>query len=297
MILFSLIIPNWNGKKLLEKNLPSVLTAAKEERAEIIIIDNGSVDESLHYLQDLASQNPSFQIIKLPKNYGFSYAVNLGIKKAQGKIVVLLNNDVAPKKDFLFPLKKHFANPQVFAVSLNEPQFSWARGEFKNGFFAHQPGPKTQKTHLSLWASGGSAAFNRKLWLKLGGFDRIYHPFYWEDVDLGYRAWKRGYQVLWEPRSIVHHHHESTVSRFSPKYIDLIKQRNELLFIWKNITSSQLTNEHKKALLKRIIKSPGYLKIFLAALAKLPQVLSRRRQEKKESQLTDEKIFKLFIQK
>jgi GT2 family glycosyltransferase len=294
MTKFSLIIPTWNGRNLLEKNLPKVIAAIEVKKTEIVVIDNGSTDGSAAYLKTLLSSRTMNRLIALKKNFGFSYAVNLGVKKAKGEIVVLLNNDVVPEKNFLSPLKKLFSDPQVFAVSLHEPQFSWARGEFKDGFLFHEPGPKTKKTHPSLWASGGSAAFRKSTWQELGGLDDLYRPFYWEDLDLGYRALKRGYQILWEPGSVVHHRHEATVSRFPKKYVDLIKQRNELLFIWKNITSQKMFFEHKKYLVKRIMKNPGYLKIFLAALAKLNQVIARRQEEIIAAKLTDEEVFKKF---
>lgn len=293
MLKFSIIIPNWDGKKLLEKNFLKVLTSVGKD-TEIIVVDNGSTDGSLDYLQEMVLKNPPLRIVRFNQNYGFAYACNEGVKKTRGDIVVLLNNDVIPTKGFLRPLVNDFSDPSVFAVSFNEPQFSWAKGIFENGFLKHVPGPKSKKTHSSFWASGGSAAFRKRIWQELGGFDPLYYPFYWEDIDLCYRAWKRGYQILWEPRSIVHHQHQSTVSRFSKGYIDIIKQRNELFFIWKNMTSKKLINEHRKFLVKRLVKNPGYLKVILAALLNIARVFSRRLQEKNETKLSDEDIFTLF---
>lgn len=289
----SIIIPNWNGKKLLEKNLPQVLAAAGNE-AEVVIIDDGSTDGSPEFLRDISSQSSRFKISGLSQNHGFAYTVNLGVKKAKGEVVVLLNSDVLPENDFLKPLEEDFADPGIFAVSLSEPQYGWAWGEFKDGYLSHEPRKGANQAHISLWASGGSGAFRKRIWQELRGFDFLYHPFYWEDVDLSYRAWKRGYQILWEPKSVVHHRHESTVSRLSSSYVGLIKQRNELLFIWKNITSPALFREHKKFLIKRIASYPGYSRIFLSAMKKLGPVLRARRQEKSEAKLTDQEIFKFF---
>ena len=55
------------------------------------------------------------------------------------------------------------------------------------------------------------------MWLKLGGMDTLYSPFYWEDIDLSYRAWKSGYQILYDPNIIVEHHHESTIAKYFDK--------------------------------------------------------------------------------
>lgn len=290
---FSIIIPTWNAAELLKKNLPLVLQAAGEE-IEVLVVDNGSTDESLSVLDQISQENPDLKLIKLEKNYGFSYACNLGVKKALGEIAVLLNNDVIPEKGFLKPLVRDFSDQKTFAVSLCEPQFSWAWGKWEDGFLSHGNGPKEKSSHLSFWASGGSAAFRKRIWVELGGFDKLYDPFYWEDVDLSYRAWKRGYQILWEPLSVVFHRHEATVGRFPKKYINFISQRNELLFIWKNIISGKMINEHKNSLVKKMVKNMGYIKVVLAALSKLPEVIKLRNCEKLESKITDEKIFSYF---
>jgi len=222
--------------------------------------------------------------------------VKQGVEAAKNEIVVLLNNDVAPDKDFLKPLEEDFQDEKVFAVSLNEPQFSWAKAEWKNGFVEHKSGPKTENTHISLWANGGSGAFRKDLWLKLGGMDEIYKPFYWEDIDLSYRAWKRGYKVIWEPRSIVHHQHESTISsHFSKDYINFISQRNQLLFIWKNITTFKMLFENKINVGKRLFTQPKYWWPYLAALVKIFFIFPRWLKERHEQKITDRQILTKFL--
>ncbi|MGB9911231.1 MAG: glycosyltransferase family 2 protein [Microgenomates group bacterium] len=286
---FSIVIPNWNGEKLLRENLSYVLKANSDE---IIIVDDGSTDNSLKIIENLKIKK--LKIIKNEKNLGFVYSVNRGVKEARGEIVILLNNDVIPEKDFLKPLEEDFADSKVFAVSLGEPQWSWVRGIWQKGFIEHQPGGKTQKPHISFWASGGSGAFRKDIWEKLGGMDNLYHPFYWEDVDLSYRAWKRGYKVIWDPRSVVYHKHEGTISRFSKKYVSLIAERNRLLFIWKNITSPKMIFEHKFWLGMKLLTKPGYWCPFLMAVKKSYLIFSRRIKELKEKKVSDEEIFNYF---
>lgn len=285
---FSIVIPNWNGKKLLEKNLPAVLQAGADE---VIVSDDGSVDKSVEFLK---KNYPQVKIIAHP-HIGFAGNCNRGVKTAKGEIVVLLNTDVTPEKDFLKPLKEDFKDPKVFAVSLGEPQWSWAKIVWQKGFLEHQPGKKTKQTHISAWASGGSGAFRKKFWEKLGGFDEIYKPFYWEDIDLCFRAWKRNHKVLWDPRSVVHHKHEATIGvEFSKKYIDFISQRNQLIFIWKNITIPKMMFEHKLWLWKRLLTNPGYWKPFLAAFFRLPTIVLKRIKEKREAVLSDKEVFAKF---
>lgn len=284
----SVVIPNWNGRKLLEKNLPAVLAT---EPDEIIVVDDASPDDSNQFLE---KNYPEIKIVKHEKNLGFAAACNSGVKAAKGEIVVLLNLDVVPEKDALKNILPDFEDDKVFAVSFNEPDWSWAKISWKKGTVEHEPGPKIKKTHISAWASGGSAAFRKSIWGKLGGFDEIYKPFYWEDIDLSYRAWKRGYLVLWEPKAIVHHKHEAIIGKhFSKIYINFISERNRLLFIWKNITDPRMMIEHKLFLLRQLVK-PGYLKPLVAAKMRCPQLIPKRFQEWREKKISDREIFKQF---
>jgi GT2 family glycosyltransferase len=287
--MISIVIPNWNGRKLLEKNLPAVLAAKPDE---IIIVDDASLDDSTSFLK---KKYPEIKIIRNEKNIGFAKSCNKGVAAAKGDIVVLLNNDVIPEPNFLSESTKHFADQEVFAVSFNEPSWSWARIYWKNGFIEHEPGPKTDKTHISAWASGGSGVFRKTIWNKLGGFDDLYYPFYWEDVDLGYRAWKRGYKILWEPKAIVHHEHEGTIGKnFSKSYIDYISSRNQLIFIWKNISEESLLRQHFRSVIENIIYFKN-LKSFLSAFFKLPMIIARRKQQNNfQNSITDSVILKYF---
>jgi GT2 family glycosyltransferase len=132
--------------------------------------------------------------------------------------------------------------------------------------------------------------------MKLGGMDeKLFTPYYWEDLDLSYRAMKRGFRLLWEPKAVVNHNHESTISKLSKRKVLRIQERNELLFIWKNITSVNLFRKHMAGLLRRIFKGPGYLLIIILAICKLQIVLKERKREKKESKVSDEAIFAGFV--
>ncbi len=288
----SIVIPNYNGKEIIEKNLPHVLKAKKylgNNIKEIIIVDDGSYDDSVNFIK---KSFPEIRLIVHKKNRGFSCAVNTGARMCKGDLICLLNSDVVPEEKFLVNSLPHFKDKKVFAVSLRERGYSWATGNFLNGYLHHEQGTVSDKTHYSLWASGGSALFRRSTWMELGGMDeKVFSPFYWEDIDLSYRATKRGYDVLWEPGSVVDHKHESTVSKLSKKYVQRIRERNELLFIWKNIHSKKFIRNHIGALLKRIIKHPGYLVIFVMALSKLGIALKARKKEIKESKLSDEAVF------
>lgn len=296
----SVIIPNWNGKHLLEKNLPAVLLAKKQKEnriAEIIVVDDASSDDSVEFLKK--NYAGEVRIVRHTKQRGFSSGVNTGARSAKNTLLCLLNSDVSPSEKFLVAVLPHFRNEKLFAVSLCEEgeRKGYAVGKFEEGFIIHRGSLNSKFVHQTFWANGGSSVFRRDVWMKLGGMDeKLLEPFYWEDVDLSYRAQKRGYTLLWEPKSTVIHNHESTinVTNFKKGYMDLIKERNQLLVVWKNITSVRLVRKHIQGLIKRIVKHPGYLRVVLAALPRLGMALKEKLKEKKESTVSDEAIFAKF---
>lgn len=292
----SVVIPNFNGEKLLDNNLPVILNAKENQGnqiIEIIIVDDGSTDRSVKLI---TSKFPQVKLVKHKTNRGFSAAVNTGVRTAKGDLVCLLNSDVTPGNNFLESVFPHFLNPKIFAVSLNESgEFGWARGTFIDGFIGHSPGVKTQAPHDTFWVSGGSGVFRRRTWIDLGGMDeKLFSPFYWEDVDLCYRALKRGYKLIWDPDTKVEHVHETTINRFSKKYVNGVMERNQLLFIWKNLTSTNLFRKHLIGLVKRLVKHPGYVKIVLMAMGKTAVLVKARGREVKEAKISDEAIFSRF---
>lgn len=292
----SIVIPNFNGKELLEKNLPKVIEAVnnpKNNIYELIIIDDGSTDESVAYLHK--NYKKEVKLIKHTKNRGFSAAVNTGVRASSGNILCLLNTDVSPKIDFIEKVASLFDEEKVFAISLNEGIYGPARGYFENGYVQIGNKKSTKETELSFYVSGGSGLFRKLIWQELGGLDeKLLSPAYWEDIDICFRAAKRGYQNLWYKNAHVTHIHESTVSKLPKKYIARIRERNQLLMLWKNIHSSNLIKKHITAILKRSFQHPGYLKVILSALLKLPLVLKARQKEIKESVVSDEAVFQKY---
>ncbi len=291
----SAIITNFNGKKLLEKNLPSVLSAAKnpENRiSEIIVVDDGSSDDSVKFL---IKNFPEVKLIRHKINRGFSAAVNTGVRMAKGDLVLLLNNDVVPEDNFLASALVHFENERVFAVTLHEAGYGYAKAKFSAGFIELSMGEESSMAYPSFYVSGGSGIFRREYWMKLSGMDeKLFSPFYWEDIDICYRAQKRGYINMWEPKSNVIHNHESTIGKLPKLRVQRIRERNQLLMIWKNIHSPKLTRNHVVGVLRRVSKHPGYIKIVLMALSKLGVVLKERKKEIRLSKVSDEVIFMNF---
>ena len=109
----------------------------------------------------------------------------------------------------------------------------------------HRIDPSIGDLFPCFYGGGGSCAFDRRKFLELGGFDELLAPFYLEDTDLGYLAWKRGWQVLYQPRSVVYHEHRGTIGkRFSEAQIQAVLKKNYLLFCWKNIHDWRMLASH-----------------------------------------------------
>jgi GT2 family glycosyltransferase len=288
-------MPSLNGEKLLEKNLPLLLKAKENIQnhiLEIIVVDDGSWDGSVKLI---TSKFPQVKLIKHKINRGFSAAVNTGVRAAKGDLVLLINTDVVPEADFLVPVLKHFEDKKVFAVSLHEKGFGWAKGSFSEGYIQLGMGNESLEPHASFYVSGGSGIFRRDLWMELNGMDeKLLSPFYWEDIDLCYRAEKRGYINLWDPDGHVTHNHESTISKFPKKYVQRVRERNQLLVIWKNIHSPVLIRKHIVGVIKRVLRHPGYIRIVFVALGRLGTALKERNKEIKLSKVSDEAVFSRF---
>lgn len=295
----SIIIPNKNGRNLLKKYLPSVITAARG--AEIIVVDDNSDDGSVELLKQ------AFSVVKITENNlgtGFAGSVNAGAGLASGEILILLNTDVEPEPDFLMPLLRHFDDKNIFAVGCldksHEPEGIILRGRGEaswiKGFYVHRRG-EVDRTDTA-WVSGGSGAFRKSYWKRLGGMDQIYNPFYWEDIDLSYRARKCGFQTKFEHESSVHHYHEQGAikSSFSPHDVKTIAARNQFLFIWKNLTDRRIFFQHLCWLPVRLIQSVltgdfTMIHGFLKALLMLPVIMKRRQfQSKIGLQVADSKL-------
>ncbi len=288
----SIVIPNWNGEEKLKRNLPKVLKTKGVD--EIIVVDDASSDESVKVVRE---NFPQVKLIQQKENHGFSTTVNLGVKSALGELVFLLNTDAVPSEDCVEEALVHFKDFNVFSVSCNTGG-SWSWAKFERGYFWHYMAEETSKSHQTLWSSGGSGIFRKDIWDELGGFDELFNRFYEEDTDIGYRATKRGYVNIWEPKSRAEHYKEPGVieQNFSKGFVSTIAQRNQLYFIWKNIHDKQMIQAHRGALIRKLLAHPKYWKIFLSAFIHMPEILKERSVEKKKSKVLDRAILEKFMQ-
>ena len=295
----SIIIPNWNGRVLLEQNVHSVLIAAKN--AEVIVADDASTDDSVEFLK---KTYPHVIVVPSQKRLGFSGNVNNAVAKASGEIVVLLNTDVRPEAGFLDPLREQFTDDRIAAVGCMEksyePNTVVLRGRGKaswiNGFFIHTRG-EVDKTDTA-WVSGGSGAYRKHVWDALGGMDPLFNPFYWEDIDLSYQIQKAGYTIVFERKSIVHHFHEVGAIKTSlhPAVVQRIVYRNQFMFMWKNISDFDIWLAHMLwtpiRLVQALVRADWAMIVgYLMAIVRLPAILRSRNSAKIHWRKKDADIF------
>ncbi len=296
----SIVIPNWNGRELLAKYLPSVIEATSGNPAnEVIVVDNGSEDGSAQFIRE---NFPTVRVLALENNLGFGGGSNAGVADARNDIVVLLNSDMRVAPDFLAPLLKAFTNDKVFAVScqifFSDPERRreetgltegrWHRGKLQVG---HRIDDQITEPFPCFYGGGGSCAFDRRKFLELGGFDEVFAPFYFEDADLGYGAWKRGWQVLYQPGSVVWHEHRGTIGRhFSDVRIAGVLGKNTLLFCWKNIHEWPRLAEHFAFVVGGAVFR-GRLRGLWRAVTQLPGVLRSRRRARGLAAISDTEAF------
>ncbi len=242
---------NYNGGSKILTVLSSLVGELVEGR--ITVIDNASQDNSV---AGIIEKFPKIRIIRMAKN-STAFAFNDAVANAKSEWVLLWLGDIIATRGFLKPLLEH-AKPEVFAVSpriLPTPNSNnrkgWGRTELRFHLghpiinFEAEPLPTQEQSF-----SPNAGLFNRDKFAKLGGFDWVFFPAFYEEVDLGCRAGRQGWKCIHEPRSVALHDHDGT-NRTAFRDIDVVIYRNKHLFIWRNAGGWDL--------LKYGITLPAYL--------------------------------------
>ncbi|RZL34307.1 MAG: glycosyltransferase [Pedobacter sp.] len=236
----SIVIPNYNGKHLLESYLPSVITAAENADTdfEVIVIDDGSKDDSISFIKQ---HYKNVKLLVNDKNRGFSYTCNHGIREAKYELILLLNSDVKLTPDYFQHQWKYFLKPDTFGVmarimSFDETKiedaarllyYSGCRIKANKFYYSEEP---TDDNVYTAYLSGANALVDAKKLKELGGFDEIYSPFSSEDFDLSLRAWQLGWKCYYEHQSVCFHHISgSTKTQIKSNFIKKIYYRNRFL--------------------------------------------------------------------
>ncbi|MGH9949906.1 MAG: glycosyltransferase family 2 protein [Pyrinomonadaceae bacterium] len=316
----SIVIPNWNGRELLADYFGSVVAAAAEFRArhdaevEVIVVDDASTDDSRDWVRANYGNHAVVRLIELENNVGFLRAVNRGFQEAKNDVVFLLNNDVKAEIGCIAPLLPHFADNYVFAVCCHAGRIDSDRldgggklGSFERGFwrvFLNYDVLKSDEYSelISFFGSGGYTAYDRKKLEQIGGFQDCLAPIYWEDVEICYRAWKRGWKVIYEPDSRVAHKGSATMGKRARRpEMAIITERNRLLMTWINLHDKRMFASHLGRLTLKLIGSLisfrwSYLRSFGRALGNLSKVKQARSIEQKAAVITDRELHEKFAE-
>jgi len=237
----TIIIPNFNGRFLLEDCLPSIFVQTYKD-FEICVVDNGSHDDSCSYL---ASHFPQIRIIRFKKNLGFAKAVNEAIRKTNSPYVVLLNNDTVVEKNWLLNLVSA-ADSHVEVASVAPKMLSFFKKSIIDGAgdtinIVGQPypigrGERDGKNYnlakYILGATGGASLFKRVALEKVGLFDEDFF-FYFEDVDWALRSQILGFKSWYEPKAVVYHRFGETAKKFYRR-MEYLRFRNTIYLVLKN---------------------------------------------------------------
>ena len=241
----SIIIVNFNGKHYLESCLSS-LTKIDYDNLEIIVVDNNSTDGTIEFL---VQNYPSVITLKLDQNYGFAKPNNMAAKIAKGDLLLFLNNDTEVTPTFVSELVDVLLNDKQIAICqslLLKPNGEMdSSGDFidKIGIVYNSKEKINEIREISS-ARGASMIIRKKIFEELHGFDEKFFVSF-EDVDLGWRSWIRGYKVVINPKSVVYH--------YGGKTHDSIK--NEIAFHGlKNQLAMKITNFESNHRINSILK-------------------------------------------
>ena len=287
----SVIIPNLNGAGWLRDSIESVW-AQTEQDFELIVIDNGSTDESLDIARSYCGRD-RYTLIENAGNTGFSHAVNQGIAIAKGEYMALFNNDAFAEPDWLAELiKTADADPKIFAVSslmlrYYEPKLADDAGDYVTILgFACKRGDGLKASRYTkpcrvFSACGGAALYRKSILDEIGVFDELFFAYY-EDVDLSWRANNFGYRNVYCPTARCRHICGATTGavRYNP-FKSIQSGRNSILLPYKNQPILMLVLNFIPMLLGYLLKvlmfrlrgfGGDYAKGFREAWTALPKI-------------------------
>ena len=273
---FGLGIPAYRNVESLRRCLQSVVALSPELCSCLAVTDDSGDGRQAAVLK---SEFPHVRWIVHERNLGFGTSANDCVRALAADIVILLNDDATLASDPLPPLRIAFQDDTLFAVTF---QSMLRDGRFREGAkrlvwpcgmprILHNPEdqlPPVNGVQLSAYAVGGHAAFRRLRFLELGGFDPLFAPFYWEDVDLAERARSAGLRVIYLPQCRVVHDGDSTIrSAHQEEFLREITLRNRLLFAWRHARGAQRVLHQVSLAYHRLLSVLPAHRIFRRAFA------------------------------
>ena len=263
----TIVIPNYNGKHFMEPCLASLEKQTFHD-FKILVVDNASTDGSLEYMKE---NYPAIEVIALDKNYGFSKAVNVGIRHSRTPYVILLNNDTTVDPHYVEEMVGAIErSPRIFSVSskmiqMYHPELIDSAGDLYTvigwGICRGTGRPVTNYTKADeiFTACAGAAIYRRSAFEKIGYFDES-HFAYLEDIDVGYRAKIYGYKNMYCPTALVYHVGSGTSGSKYNSFKVKLSARNSVYLNYKNMPLLQLILNLIPLVLGYLVKYAFFLK-------------------------------------
>jgi GT2 family glycosyltransferase len=244
----SVIIPTYNGRKLLESCLPSLARFAPRNGLEVIVADDASTDGTAEWLLE---NHPKVQIVRLGKNGGFVAAANAGIAAARGEFIQLLNNDAEVTSGWFEEALKPFSDPTVGSVAplvLLRADPSRVDSAGDSYHFVGWPSKRGHGEAAAKWlqmpsdrvfgASGSSAIYRAEALRKVGAYDPAFGSYY-EDIDLAFRLRWAGFACVFTSSCVILHDISATYNHARPELQRRMSRNAEYLF-WADLPWSRL---------------------------------------------------------
>ncbi|NLT67343.1 MAG: glycosyltransferase [Acidobacteria bacterium] len=311
----SIVIPTWRGRHLLEAYLPSAIAASDYYQrkngasTEIIIVEDAGGDDTVSWVRSNFGRRVT--VIEHAENQGFCGACQTGFEHARFPLVLLLNNDVRIEQNCILPFVRHFEDAKVFAVTgkmFNQKGDMFCNGgkvgRFRRGMWTSYqnydvlPPAELDSSYLSFAAIGAFSMYDRDKFLGIGGFEPLVSMY--EDVEISYRAWKRGWVIKYEPRSVAYHDaSQSMKRRFTRRSLDKLSLRSRILMHWLLLHDRSMFGMHAASMAGRLLA--GWLWLdwpfywaFVTGLKNIAEVRSKRDQNRKTAVRPDREVLRLL---
>jgi len=258
----TIVVLNYNGVEHLKECFPSLAQIDyPRERLELMLVDNASTDESVEFTR---ANYPLVRIIQSETNRGWGAGNNLGARNTTSQYVIFLNNDMWVQPGFVREsLKALQSCPEAVCASAKILNWDGTQFDFAGAashFAGHcypvawrEPFRADQFTKIEplLFPCGGAMLIDRQIFLDVGGFDEDFFIYY-DDLDLGWRLWVLGYQIVFAPDAVAYHRHRGTMQKFQDYRKQVLYKRNALYAVIKNYDDENLGRVLPAALLARV---------------------------------------------